>query len=88
MLAGTAALLPGCLSQTEREQPASMPLKHIALTARDETLLTNVCETLLPRTDTPGAKDLRLPQYVLKMLDDCTPPKDQQTFVAGAQAVR
>ena len=82
-LAGTAALLPGCLSQTEREQPASMPLKHVALNARDETLLTEVCETLLPRTDTPGAKDLHIPRYVLKMLDDCTPPQDQQTFVAG-----
>lgn len=83
VLAGTAALLPGCLSQAEREQPASVPLKHSFLTARDEALLTQVCETLLPRTDTPGAQDLRLPQYVLKMLDDCTPPKDQQTFVAG-----
>ena len=82
-LAGTAALLPGCLSQAEREQPASVPLKHVALTARDESLLAEVCETLLPRTNTPGAKDLRLPHYVLKMLDDCTPPKDQQTIVAG-----
>ena len=50
ILAGTAALLPGCLSQTEREQPASVPLKHLALTARDETLLAEVCETLLPRS--------------------------------------
>ncbi|QKG56967.1 gluconate 2-dehydrogenase subunit 3 family protein [Hymenobacter sp. BRD128] len=83
LVAGAAALLPGCLSQSHDEQTASYPLKHLVLSARQEKLLAEVCETLIPRTATPGAKDLGLHLYVLKMLDDCTPPKDQQTFVAG-----
>jgi hypothetical protein len=83
IVVGAAALLPGCLSQSHDEQPASYPLKHLALNASQEKLLAEVCETLIPRTATPGAKDLSLHLYVLKMLDDCTPPKDQQTFVAG-----
>jgi hypothetical protein len=83
LVAGAAALLPSCLSQSHDEQPASYPLKHLALSAGQEHLLAEVCETLIPRTTTPGAKDLSLHLYVLKMLDDCTPPKDQQTFVTG-----
>lgn len=83
ILAGAAALLPGCLSHTQEEQQAAYPLRHMAMSAGQENLLTEVCETLIPKTNTPGAKDLSLHLYVLKMLDDCTPAKDQQTFVAG-----
>ena len=83
LLAGTAALLPSCLSPTEADQPAAFPLKHVALTAGQEQLLAQVCDALLPRTATPGAHDLGLHLYVLKMLDDCTPPPQQQAFVAG-----
>lgn len=82
-LAGAAAVLPGCLSQT-KEQAQSAPSSPLAaLTAGQRQLVAEVCETIIPRTDTPGAKDLGLPQYVLKMLKDCTPPKEQQVFVAG-----
>lgn len=77
LLAGAAAVLPGCLSQAERE-PAST-----ALSASQRQLVAEVCETLLPRTATPGAHDLGLPQYVLKMLADCTPLPEQRIFVAG-----
>ncbi|TFZ67695.1 gluconate 2-dehydrogenase subunit 3 family protein [Hymenobacter sp. UV11] len=83
ILAGAAVLLPGCLSQTQEEQKASYPLRHVAMSAGQEKLLAEVCETLIPKTTTPGAKDLSLPLYVLKMLDDCTPAKDQKTFMAG-----
>ena len=74
-------VLPGCFSQTKPEQTAS--LAPAALTASQRQLVADVCETLLPRTDTPGAKDLGLHLYVLKMLNDCTPPKEQQVFLAG-----
>ena len=77
LLAGAAAVLPGCLSQAEREPTST------ALSASQRQLVAEVCETLLPRTATPGAHDLGLPQYVLKMLADCTPLPEQQIFVAG-----
>jgi len=76
-LLAAAAGLPGCLSQPERE-PAST-----ALSAAQRQLVAEVCETLLPRTATLGAHDLGLPQYVLKMLADCTPLQEQRIFVAG-----
>lgn len=84
IMAGAAALLPGCLSHTQEEQ-AAYPLRHVAMSAGQEKLLTEVCETLIPKTTTPGAKDLSLHLYVLKMLDDCTPTKVQQAFVTGLE---
>jgi len=82
LLAGAAAVFPSCLSQTKNpEQTAG--LSPAAMTASQRLLVADVCETLLPRTDTPGAKDLGLHLYVLKMLADCTPAKEQQIFVAG-----
>ena len=77
LLAGAATVLPSCLPQADREPTVT------ALSAAQRQLVAEVCETLLPRTTTPGALDLGLPQYVLKMLADCTPLPEQQIFVAG-----
>lgn len=82
LLAGAATVLPSCLSQTKTPEQNSPP-SVAALTASQQQLVADVCETLIPRTDTPGAKDLGLHLYVLKMLTDCTPTKEQQVFVAG-----
>lgn len=41
------------------------------LSAGQENTLADVLETLLPKTDTPGAKDLGLPAFVQTMLKDC-----------------
>ncbi|MGI4733892.1 MAG: gluconate 2-dehydrogenase subunit 3 family protein [Janthinobacterium lividum] len=82
LLAGAATVLPSCLSQTKKQAQTTAP-PAAALTASQQQLLADVCETLMPRTDTPGAKDLGLHLYVLKMLTDCTPAKEQQIFVAG-----
>lgn len=77
LLAGAAAVLPSCLPQAEQEPTLT------ALSAGQRQLVAEVCETLLPRTATPGAHDLGLPQYVLKMLADCVPREEQRLFVAG-----
>lgn len=82
LLAGAAIVLPSCLSQTENRAQTTLP-PTAALTTSQQQLVADVCETLIPRTDTPGAKDLGLHLYVLKMLKDCTPLKEQQLFVAG-----
>ena len=42
-----------------------------------------MCETFIPKTNTPGAKDLNLPAFVLKMIDDCYGKKDQEVILTG-----
>ena len=78
-----AALLPSCL---QNEQKVSIPLKLIHITPEDENMLAELSETILPKTETPGAKDLLAHLFVLKMVDDCATKKDQEKYMQGMKA--
>jgi hypothetical protein len=80
LVIGGAVLLPSCM---HKDGTSYVQLKHITLDADQQSLIADICETIIPRTNTPGAKDLNLSAFVLKMLDDCYKKKDQETFVVG-----
>jgi hypothetical protein len=80
LVIGGAALLPSCLQDHAK---ASIALKKINVSADQERFVADVAETIIPKTDTPGAKDLSLHLFVLKMVDDCFSKKDQAAFIAG-----
>ncbi len=61
----------------------SITLANLDLSSADEDLLAAIVETIIPETDTPGAKTLNLHLFVLKMVDDCHSEADQQIFVDG-----
>ena len=61
------ALVPSCMSDRSK---SSLLLKKITITADDEVLMADLCETILPKTNTPGARDLSAHLYVLMMVDD------------------
>lgn len=46
-------------------------------------LIEELVETIIPRTDTPGAKDAGVADFVIDIVRDCTVPKEQQTFING-----
>lgn len=46
-------------------------------------LLADMAETIIPATDTPGAKALNVHQFIQKMVTDCYEPKAQQTLRTG-----
>jgi hypothetical protein len=79
-LTSGALLLPAC-GQPSRE--ATVALDNLKVTGDLEMLLAEITETILPATNTPGAKDLKLPQFVLKMVDDCTGAEEQKAFEDG-----
>jgi hypothetical protein len=78
-----AALLPSCL---HNEQKVSIPLRQIHIEPEDETMLADLAETILPKTDTPGAKDLSAHLFALKMVDDCFTKTNQEKYTRGMQA--
>lgn len=80
IMAGGLALLPSCLRE---EGKSTIHLKNIAISVEEENLLAEIAETIIPRTNTPGSKQLKLHLFVLKMLDDCYEKNDQQLFVKG-----
>jgi hypothetical protein len=77
------AFLPSCLNN---EQKVSIPLKLIQIEPGDETMLAELSETILPKTDTPGAKDLSAHLFVLKMVDDCFTKPNQEKYTQGLKA--
>ena len=76
-----AALLPSCLDQPT--SGASISLKNLKISKDQEDALASVTETIIPTTDTPGAKDISAHLFVLKMVDDCYTDAEQKLFVNG-----
>lgn len=42
-----------------------------------------VCETIIPRTDTPGAMDAAVPEFVLNMVNDWLSTDERKVFLEG-----
>src|SRR5690606_22259477 len=82
-IAGGTLVLPACFRQSGS---ASIELDHLKVSEDDEALLEALVETLIPVTDTPGGRELLLHLCVLKMVDDCHGPEDQQAFAEGLHA--
>jgi hypothetical protein len=81
LILGSAAVLPSCLN--DKKGKPVVELKHLEIDGDQEDLVTNLAETILPKTGTPGAKELGINLFVLKMIDDCTGKEQQDTFKAG-----
>jgi len=85
IMAGGLALLPSCLRE---EGKSTIKLQHLDVSIEQENLLADIAETIIPRTKTPGAKELKLHLFVLKMLDDCYEEADQKLFMSGLSAFK
>ena len=78
-------LLPGCdLSSKEASAQDLLP----NLSPGQEGLLIHVVDTIIPATDTPGAKELNVHLFVQKMVADCSEKEAQQNFVKGLEALK
>ena len=56
------ALIPSCMQDRSK---SSMLLKKINISSADESMLAELSETILPKTATPGAKDISAHLFVL-----------------------
>lgn len=74
------AFIPSCMQE---EDKTAVKYKNIKLNGHQEKLITELSETIIPATDTPGSKDTYTHLFVLKMLDDCYSEEDQQQFLNG-----
>lgn len=48
-----------------------------------ENLIEEIAETILPATESPGAKDAKVHEFVIAMLMECTEVKSQYNFIRG-----
>lgn len=78
MIGGTAvSMLSGCASQ---------PKTPLVFSPDNIVLLDEIAETILPRTETPGAKDAKVGEFMAVYVADCYTPDEQAIFHQGLLA--
>lgn len=71
---------------TSWNSTAVLPLEPY-LSAREDKILAEIVETIIPATDTPGAKALHVHSFIQKMIKDCHEEEVQQNTVKGLNKV-
>ena len=76
-LVGANAFLTGCKGEDKTE----------TFSKDDVAYLDEIAETILPQTNTPGAKAAQVGQFMTMMVNDCYDEKEQATFRAGMATI-
>src|SRR5258708_21151698 len=91
LLLGTAALplLPrevfALFRQAHGDLPASPALK--TLNAHQDATVTTIAEWIIPQTETPGAKAVRVNEFIDLILSEWFEDEDRTKFLAGLTSV-
>lgn len=74
---GTALSLPAWANGWTLE---SLP-KTTNFKPAESELLNQLVETLIPKTDTPGAGEMGIDKFLMAMVNDCTPADQKSIFM-------
>ena len=80
---GTEAFLSGCTNAPENKIGGG----GTNFSNDDIAYFDEIAETILPATDTPGAKDAKVGEFMARIVKDCYTEKDQKIFLDGMQAL-
>jgi hypothetical protein len=81
-ISASAVFLPACMQDHSK---STVLLRHFKIDHDQEKLLEELTATIIPTTDTPGAREVSAHLFVLKMLDDCSSPDDRVKYLKGMQ---
>jgi hypothetical protein len=76
-------ILNGCTAKPDAN--GSVNWKPVFLDEKQGALVAEIAEIMIPRTDTPGAKDVGIPAFIDLILKDAYPKEDQERFIAGLE---
>ncbi len=87
ILGGTlsAGSIMGVMSGCKAEP--TLDWKPTFLSSNQAALVAEIAETILPATNTPGAKDVGVPKFIDEMLNGYTREKDKQGFIKGLETL-
>ena len=74
------AILKGCTAKP------GINWKPEFLSADQASIVSEVAEIIIPRTDTPGAKEVGVPGFIDKILKEVYSKEDQDRFTSGLTA--
>lgn len=72
-------LLSGCSSSPEKVNKL--------FTVSDVSLMDEIAETIIPETNTPGAKAAKTGAFMALMIQDCYTPEEQEVFIEGLKTI-
>jgi Gluconate 2-dehydrogenase subunit 3 len=84
LLVGGTVMLPDLLKAWGNLTIENTTLQ---LTAAEGELLAEISETIIPATNTPGAKAAGVPQFVEKLMADIWEPTDRKLIMDGIAAI-
>ena len=77
---GAEMFLSGCTNTDQKIGMAGANFSN-----DDVAFLDEVAETILPATNTPGAKEAKVGDFMTRIVRDCYTEKDQNIFLDGMQ---
>ena len=80
LLSGGMVLLPSCDLSKEN---VSRVMNKLKVTESQEALLAELVDTIIPESEIPGAKSLKVADFVWVMVDDCLDESIQEPFLSG-----
>jgi hypothetical protein len=83
MATAGAMLLPACGVDPKK---VSIALDHLNVNGDDEELLAEIAETIIPATNTPGAKAVGAHLFTFVMIDDCLNKAEQEKYLKGLRS--
>lgn len=81
--AATGMAMIGLPSVVFGQAQLPVPPANNTFSKAQVALLDEIAETILPRTDTPGAKDAGVGLFMARFVTDCYDPQQQAVFRAG-----
>ncbi len=72
-----AGIMNGCKSTPD------LTYKPVFFTEEQAGLVSEVAAIIIPKTDTPGAKEVGVPAFIDQLIKQCYKKEDQDRFIAG-----
>jgi hypothetical protein len=89
ILMGGALSAPTLMAMQRWENPLTQQLSSsdFTLTLEQRQVLAEVTEMIIPKTTTPGAKDLDVSAFIEMMIKDCYAQPEHLSFIEGINAL-
>ena len=80
IISAGAAILPACVND---KKPKASAFNNLPITTKDEDMMEALAATIIPTTDTPGAKEVAAHRFALRMVNDLGKKEQREQFVRG-----